>query len=627
MASRQPQFTGASRRMCSSRALALTLIFWALLECDHANGHPHEAGDSWRSLLEVKSNADDGDFVKRVEDSVKSLADSVLFNYRRRQGLWESGTCSTSCSIFSCQAKQLDDNSTLCLPLPANSTFLSDQACTHSDGTITSCSKARLSNESYVRLPGRQDQLDRTKVSPDQQLTICSQKGLDQIFPKIYENTSTEPFNKLVWSMFGAANGVFRIYPGLELGPTQCQQTFDPRKRPWYRAITGVSKQVVILLDGGGSMLKSISLTGKDSLFNATTRIVNEFLETLNKDDTVSVYKFGHTGLAQTDQIKDIRMPDRSNDTAVTNVVAPLKAAMKHMSDSITSDAPQANLTAALEDLLLSNDTVFDTSSSRSLKVLLIFTRGQLTDGTSISVPSNSSIAQALTSLSVRPFIYQWKDQSDDSTDMDLQSVACALNASFNVIPRSDYIVNDPLSALLSFYSYVAKIRHTNNEAKPIWIHSYGPFTAIGVDLVGVSYPVFDGDVLVGVASVDVLQNVTGLYNVKTDDEIVQLPGPTLNCSANLTECSVRTSSSSITLAAAAIVGITVGGCLLLATLICLLCFRKVILKFSGSSKECVKKEETQKTEGIGEVVKQGTKGKSAQAVNSQDEVFAQVIG
>ncbi|KAL3675690.1 hypothetical protein R1sor_025638 [Riccia sorocarpa] len=98
MASRQPQVSGGSKRMCSSRALALTLVFWALLEFDNVDGHAHE----------VKLT-NDLDFAKGMEASVKSLAESVLSNYRGRKGLWERGTCKTSCSVFSCQAKKLDD--------------------------------------------------------------------------------------------------------------------------------------------------------------------------------------------------------------------------------------------------------------------------------------------------------------------------------------------------------------------------------------------------------------------------------------------------------------------------------------------------------------------------------------
>ncbi|KAL3675738.1 hypothetical protein R1sor_025686 [Riccia sorocarpa] len=141
MASRQPQVSGASKRMCSSRALALTLVFWVLLEFDNVDGHAHQ----------LKLSANDLDFAERIEASVKSLAESVRSNYRGRKDLWQRGTCKTSCSIFACQTKQLDDKThdgALCLDLPANSNLSSDQPCT--PGEVKRCSKALLSNESYV---------------------------------------------------------------------------------------------------------------------------------------------------------------------------------------------------------------------------------------------------------------------------------------------------------------------------------------------------------------------------------------------------------------------------------------------------------------------------------------------
>ncbi|KAL3675732.1 hypothetical protein R1sor_025680 [Riccia sorocarpa] len=645
--------------MSPSRALALTLLFWLLLlQWNHVDGQAYDAVTSWRSLLQVNSSADAEAFFDGVESSVKSLTEFVLLNYKNGQGLWENGTCSTSCTIFPCRTEALDEKNGQCLQLPANSTALSDQSCTLSNGKVTGCSKARFSTESYVRLPGKPTDLDPGQISPDQQLTICSTKYLDQqIFPTIYENT-TGPFDRLAWSMFGASNGVFRIYPGLERNPTLCQQSYDPRKRPWYRAITGVSKQVVILLDGGGLMANGISTTGPETLFEASTTIVSEFLDTLNEDDTVSVYKFGGTDLVLADQSK-IRMPEPSDDKAVTNTFAPLRAAMENMSDSITFDAPEANLTAALENLLSLDGGGFDTSNAQILKVILIFTGGKLAEfeGTSISVSSNSPIARALTSLSVRPFIYQWK--SSDSTDTDLQSVACSLNASYDVIPRS---LGDPLSALQSFYSYVAKIRHLSNQEKPLWIHSYGPFTGVGDGhLVAISYPVFDGDVLLGVAGIDVLQNLPepwkSVINDRTDDEIVQIPGPPLNCTASLRpayvpvsglgnsngglcpdgaldpkgydkrtccdpQCIFSSSNSGTKFPAGAIAGIAAGSCLLLVFLFCLVYFRKVILEFFRSCKQfgqrvfllfmqCIKRKKTRTTANGSGVQKQNTNGTS----------------
>ncbi|KAL2607856.1 hypothetical protein R1flu_026429 [Riccia fluitans] len=536
--------------MFPSRAVPLIFVFCAIWEWNwnHVNG---QALTSGRTLLEVQTTDDANAFFDEVQTSVITLAGFALSNYRRRQGLWESGACNARCSVSSCQTEQLDENNWHCLALPADSTFLSNQSCKLSPRDYAPCRKAALSKESYVRLPGIEVNLDPRNISPDQQLTICSQKDLDQqIFPKIYPN-STVRFDKIAWSMFGASNGVFRIYPGLELPPTICQQSsYDPRKRPWYRAITGVSKQVVIMLDQGGSMANTVSNTDTTTLFDATVKIIVEFLDTLNTGDTVSVYTFGSTGPVNVlPNNGKVKMPDTSNESAVTEALAPLKAAMQAL--SVTFDAAPANLTAALENLL-SSDRGFNTSSAlvKSLKVILIFTEGKLLEGPTLSIPSNSSIVQALTALSVRPFIYQWKkDQSEskDQTFTDLQSASCALNAYYDEIPR-DNILEDLLSALQSFYSYVAKIRHKKVQEKPLWIPSYGPYTGVGnigvgFQVMAVSYPVFDGDFLVGVAAIDVLRNLgppwEGVINARKDPDIVTDLGPSLNCTASLSPADV----------------------------------------------------------------------------------------
>ncbi|KAL2607853.1 hypothetical protein R1flu_026426 [Riccia fluitans] len=508
----------------SFRAVALIVIFSALLE--------------WNSIhVDGQATTDADAFFDEVQDRVKTLADFVLSNYRRRQGLWESGICKSRCSVSSCKIRQLNENNWQCLALPEGGNVLSNRSCKVSAGNYKLCSKAAFSRESYVRLPGISANLDPRKISPDHELTICSQQDLDSEFLKIYPN-STVQFDKLTWVMFGASNGVFRIYPGLEQTPSFCEQTsYDPRKRVWYKAITSVSKQVIILLDQGGSMANKVLNTDTVTLFDTTKEIVVEFLDTLSTGDTVSVYTFGSMGLVNgplTNSDK-VKIPD-TNQSAVLEALAPLKAKIQGL--TVTVDSAPANLTAALLNLL-SNNEGFNVSSAvvKSLKVILIFTKGRLAEGSIISIPSNSSIVQALTTLSVRLFIYQWKKDQSESTDptfTDLQSAACALNGYFDEIPRV-YILNDPLSALQSFYSYVARIRHTKNSKKPLWIPTYAP--RIG-DIMGVSYPVFDDDFLVGVVSATILRNLgqtwESVINARKDPDIVIDIGPSLNCTASL---------------------------------------------------------------------------------------------
>ncbi|KAL2607581.1 hypothetical protein R1flu_026154 [Riccia fluitans] len=604
--------------MSPSRALTLIVIFCALLWLECNSNHMHvdgQAGTSTTTLLEMQTNEDDANaFLKWVEDSVMNLAGFVLSNYRQRQALWESGTCKTRCSVSSCSIRQLTETNRQCLELPEESKVFSNQFCQLSPGNYTRCSKAAFSVESYVRLPGIAVDLDTGKISPDQQLTICSQQDLNQkIFQRILNPNSTR-LDKIVCSMFGASNGVLRVHPGLELSPVICQNKgYDPRKRPWYRSMMGVSKQVVILLDLGSSVMANrISNTETTNLFDATVKIVGEFLDTLNTGDTVSVYTFGSTS---TVNVGKVVMPDRSNDSVVNETLTPLKAAMEGI--SATFNAAPANLTAALE-YLLSNDRGFNTSLNNSLKVILIFTGGKLAEGPTLSVPSISSIEQALTTLKIKLFIYQWKKlQPSDPTLTDLKSAACDLNAYYDEIPRQ-YILVDPLSALQSFYSYVAKIRYTLKQGKPLWTASYGPYSGLE-DVIAVSYPVFDGDYLVGVASIHIFENLGQLWesviNERKDEDIVTDPGPSLNCSASLSSMDVavpglgnsngglcsgsnlaaqsyeaRTccdaqcnqiqlgGSSGIKLSVGAIVGTAIGGCLLIIVLI-FLWFRKAILR------------------------------------------------
>ncbi|KAL2607575.1 hypothetical protein R1flu_026148 [Riccia fluitans] len=608
--------------MSPSRALTLIVIFCALLECN--SNHMHVAGQavtSRRTLLQVQTTEDDVNaFLDGVEDSVMNLAGFVLSNYRRRQALWESGTCKTRCSVLSCSTRQLTETNRQCLELPEENKVFSSQFCELSPGNYTRCSKAAFSVESYVRLPGIPVDLDTGKISPDQQLTICSQQDLDQqIFQRILFPNGTRP-DKIAWSMFGASNGVLRTYPGLELLPIICQNNrFDPRKRPWYRSMMGVSKQVVILLDLGSSLMANrISNTETTSLFDATVKIVGEFLDTLSTGDTVSVYTFGSTSPVN---VGKVVMPDTSNDSVVNETLTPLKAAMEDI--SATFNAAPANLTAALK-YLLSNNRGFNTSLNNSLKVILIFTGGKLAEGPTLSVPSISSIEQALTTLKIKLFIYQWKKlQSSDPTFTDLKTAACDLNAYYDEIPRG-YILDDPLSALQSFYSYVAKIRYTLKKGKPLWTASYGPYNGLE-DVIAVSYPVFDGDYLVGVAVITIFENLGQLWesviNERKDEDIVTNPGPSLNCSASLSSMDVavpglgnsngglcsgsnlaaqsyeaRTcceaqcnqiqlgGSSGIKLSVGAIVGTAIGGCLLIIVLI-FLWFRKAIWRFPTMKK------------------------------------------
>ncbi|KAL2607854.1 hypothetical protein R1flu_026427 [Riccia fluitans] len=383
---------------------------------------------------------------------------------------------------------------------------------------------------------------NENQMTCDAQMTVCAQKGLDtQAFEKVYGDVQYGgPFNFIAWSMFGAANGVFRVYPGMELPPNNCStRTYDPRKRVWYKAVTGVSKQVVVMIDAGSPMAKPLSMTLHQSVqvVYAAKLIVKEFLDTLNTYDVVSVYTFDSTG-AQ-------RITDR---VQISDEESQAQRTLKEAIDNITVSAlvAEANLTRGLETVLLPEGSPdgFDNSPNLApnLKILLVITAGELLDTTTRATSMPTSVSDSITTNQVRTFIYHLKDTSlgtNSSQFTALKTISCKIGGVYNQIPREN-ILDDPLSSLQSFYSYVAYLRFYNLDNKScLWVPSYTAASNMG-DVTAVSYPVFDGSVLIGVANIDLIGSRidakwhNALTAWKPPYDIKHSTGTPVNCSASL---------------------------------------------------------------------------------------------
>ncbi len=64
--------------------------------------------------------------------------------------------------------------------------------------------------------------------------------------------------NKILRLYIGLESGFFRVYPG-ELQDSKngiCDNSYDPRKRPWYVGATTGSKNVIIAIDNSSHMKK-----------------------------------------------------------------------------------------------------------------------------------------------------------------------------------------------------------------------------------------------------------------------------------------------------------------------------------------------------------------------------------
>ncbi|KAL2611910.1 hypothetical protein R1flu_023602 [Riccia fluitans] len=235
------------------------------------------------------------------------------------------------------------------------------------------------------------------------------------------------------------------------------------------------------MIDTGGPMAKplSLGLRQRTQVVYAAKLIAKEFLDTLNVDDDVSVYTLDSTGA----QLIYEKVSLVESQTQVS--LLRLKEAIDGI--IVSSAAAKANLTAGLESVLLPGG--FDTSPSRA-ENLKIAHREQIV----------------------------------------LSFIACAVNGVLNQIPR-ETILDDPISALQSFYSYVAYLRFEMDNKSPLWVPSYSAASNIG-DVMAVSYP--------GVANIDLLgpkieAKWPGALTLwKTPADIKHSSGRPLNCSSSL---------------------------------------------------------------------------------------------
>lgn len=103
-------------------------------------------------------------------------------------------------------------------------------------------------------------------------------ENLDQIFRDNYKKDPT-----LSWQFFGSSTGFMRQFPASKwkMDPVDL---YDCRLRSWFMEAATSPKDVIILLDGSGSM------TGQR--LDIAKHVVNTILDTLGTNDFVNIFTF-----------------------------------------------------------------------------------------------------------------------------------------------------------------------------------------------------------------------------------------------------------------------------------------------------------------------------------------------
>lgn len=200
---------------------------------------------------------------EKLEDDVLQLRDRVEEAYtdHKRCNQKEFMKCFETnydaCSSSFPEPVCVDDGASAC-GAPHNSN-------NHSHGTILDYSI------SSIRIPSSSNDAAITE-------SVCFSQRLDEYFvDKLREDQSYwqdewDMDHAPVSSFFGSTSGAFRQYPARPAD--NCEESFDPRVRPWYVAASnGGPKNLILLLDTSKSMqgnrlklLKEAAMTVVDEL-------------------------------------------------------------------------------------------------------------------------------------------------------------------------------------------------------------------------------------------------------------------------------------------------------------------------------------------------------------------------
>ncbi|KAG8191045.1 hypothetical protein JTE90_029487 [Oedothorax gibbosus] len=118
--------------------------------------------------------------------------------------------------------------------------------------------------------------------SPDVLNAIKWSEELNNVFRNNINYDSS-----LIYQFFGSSTGFLRLYPAIKWRAPTGPDMYDCRMRPWYIQGAASAKDIVILLDGSGSM------TGLRK--EIARNVVLNILETLSDNDFVTILRFSES--------------------------------------------------------------------------------------------------------------------------------------------------------------------------------------------------------------------------------------------------------------------------------------------------------------------------------------------
>ncbi|XP_046851825.1 voltage-dependent calcium channel subunit alpha-2/delta-3-like [Xenia sp. Carnegie-2017] len=278
------------------------------------------------------------------------------------------------------------------------------------------------------------------------------------------------------WQFFGLRDGVFRWFPGNSFNvPPDGIDRYDARKRPWYIRGSASPKNVVIVIDGSGSMY------GRG--LNIAIQAASELIETLSENDFFNLFWFNIDVHYLACEGKLVQATSQNKKY--------YKKKMKHIRAAYVASLPIA-YKAAFE--LLDKNKGADCQ-----KMISVFTDGPSDTAESVFKKYNTKNEVRLFTYAVGPPTHVVEA---------LKSIACSNKGFFYRIPD----VESVRDVIKEYVTVLSRPMGEQNKKVPIWSSVYLDANNLGM-LISGTLPAFDRsnrtlltDIL-GVAGIDVSQN------------------------------------------------------------------------------------------------------------------------
>ncbi|XP_024544949.1 voltage-dependent calcium channel subunit alpha-2/delta-4 isoform X2 [Selaginella moellendorffii] len=441
------------------------------------------------SLDDIEAVLDEAAF------QVQEIARQAISNRENACGSLSQCTIE-NCSRHTCRPQSRDEIQSLsCVNVGHNL-----DCSTPTNGTCQNLSVS--SKRSYIRLSPSALESDT-----DVKIAMCAQKSLDRKLQLAWKSTSKVSHG---WVFFGGAEGYLYIYPGRDYTDDHQCKLYDPRKRPWYVHALAVVKSLYIVLDTSSSMSISIGPLSSQSRLAVAKGILDELLDTLTNGDQVIVSDmnggkpFGGKPVSVSLEGLETSF-DHAGISALKNAISNARA------DKLQTDIKKA-FVGALDFF----------NSSSNLNVILLLTDGQFANH--VNLTDLDPIFKQLNEKNVVVFVYRIGFYI--SNDETFQRMQFSLNISFEAVKDE----TNPLMKIRSYLDYLAWLRFSSVNRKPVWVPLYAD--SGGRNVTSSILPAFDATQrLIGVACIDIvtddLINSLGLAVVQ-EAVSKRSPGPSL---------------------------------------------------------------------------------------------------